>query len=94
MSRLSPRTLLTVLMDVLIVLAVAQTMGIIVSFFGRLASHEIGGIVISLTDRITIPFGIAAIKTPYGGVFDVDAALTVVAFLLVEWALSIWRGRA
>lgn len=87
------RTLLTVLMDLLVVLAVAVVIRLVVAFFGVLASQGWGEVVLAITAPVTIPFGIAGIKTPYGGVFDVNAALTVVAYLLVEWILSIVRSR-
>ncbi len=92
-SRLNHRTLLTVVMDVFVVLAVAETARIVVTFFGRLASQGWAEVLLAVTDRVTIPLGIDAIKTPYGGAFDVDAAITVGAMLLVEWALSVIRSR-
>ena len=43
---------------------------------------------------LVIPFGVEAIKTPYGGIFDVDAAIMVALLILVEWVLSILRNRS
>ena len=93
MGRLNPGSFLTVIMDVFVVLAVAESIRVVVRFFGALASQGWGGLIVMLTDYITVPFGIAAIKTPYGGVFDADAALTVGLLLLIEWVLSIVRSR-
>jgi uncharacterized protein YggT (Ycf19 family) len=88
------RTVLTVVMDILVVVAIAETVRLIVLFFGALASQGWGEAIVALTDPITIPFGVEAIKTPYGGVFDVDTALTVVVLLLIEWVLSVVRSRS
>ena len=49
---------------------------------------------IALTRPLVIPFGVAAIKTPYGGGFEVNTALTIAVILLVEWVLSGIRARA
>jgi hypothetical protein len=88
------RTVLTILMDVLVAVAIAETLRLVVMFFGQLSEQGWGEAIIAFTDRLTIPFGIEAIKTPYGGVFDVAAALTIVVLLLVEWVLSVVRSRA
>lgn len=88
------RTFITVLMDVLVVAAIAETVRLVVMFFGQLSSQGWGQAVIAITDLITLPLGFEAIKTPYGGVFDVNAALTIVALLLAEWVLSVLRSRA
>ena len=93
MGRLSPGSFLTVIMDVFVVLAVAESIRVVVRFFGTLAAQGWGELIVMLTDYITVPFGIAVIKTPYGGVFDADAALTVGLLLLIEWVLSIVRSR-
>lgn len=88
------RTIVTVIMDILVVLAIAEVLRLVVTFFGQLASQSWAGAVIAITDPLTIPFGFEVIKTPYGGGFDVNAALTVVALLLIEWVLSVIRSRA
>lgn len=93
MARNPVRTVLSIVMDLIIVAAVAETVRMVVAFFGQLASQEWGKTIISLTDLITLPLGLDAIKTPYGGVFDVNGALTIVVFLLIEWALSSVRYR-
>lgn len=94
MSSRPLRTVFTIIMDVLVIVAIAETVRIVVSFFGQLASQGWGQAVIALTNPLTIPFGVEAIKTPYGGVFDVNAALTVAVLLLAEWLLSVVRSRA
>lgn len=100
MARTNPlRTVFTVLMDLLIVVAIALTVRMVVMFFGQLAAQGWGQALVALTDPVTLPFGAwlgfgARITTPYGGVFDAEAGLTVVALLVVEWVLSIIRSRA
>jgi hypothetical protein len=87
------RTLITVAIDLFIVVAIALTARLCIVFFGQLAAQDWGKTVIALTDRLVIPFGVSAIKTPYGGRFEVTAALTIVAILLVEWLLSSIHDR-
>jgi hypothetical protein len=87
------RTLLTVVMNVLIVVAIALTVRLVVMFFGQIASQDWAKTIVSITSLIVIPFGIEPIKTPYGGVFDANAALTILVVLVAEWVLSLARGR-
>lgn len=95
MSERAPlRTALTIVMDILVVLSVALLVRLVVLFFGQLAAQGWAEAIVALTDPLTIPFGVDAIKTPYGGVFDVDTALTICTLLLVEWLLSLGRSRA
>jgi uncharacterized protein YggT (Ycf19 family) len=88
------RTLITIVMDLFIVVAVALTIRLVVVFFGQLAAQGWGKVIVALTSPLLIPFGVAAIKTPYGGAFEVATALTIVAVLLLEWMLSGIRNRA
>jgi hypothetical protein len=85
------RTLLLIVMDLLVVLAVVLVLRIVVEFFGVLAAASWGKAVVTLTRPITIPAGVRPITTPYGGVFDVNAALTVVVLLGIEWAVGVAR---
>ena len=88
------RTLLTVVIDILIVLAIALAFRQVVVFSGRIAHLGWAQAFSALTGKLVIPFGVAAIKTPYGGVFDVDNALTVIVLVVAEWILSTVRDRA
>jgi hypothetical protein len=88
------RSLLTVVMNVFVVVAILLTIRLVVMFFGQIASLEWAKTVVSITNLLVIPFGIEAIKTPYGGVFDANAALTVLLVLVIEWVLSLARGRS
>jgi hypothetical protein len=87
------RTIITVIMDVLVVLAVALTARLIVEFFGVLASSQVGTIVIDLTNWLVPVEFVSAIKTPYGGVFDISTAIMIVILLFAEWILSVIRAR-
>lgn len=93
MSSKPVRSILTALMDLLIVLAIALVGRLVVSFFGSLAAQGWGEAVLAITRPLTIPFGVEAIKTPYGGSFDVEAAITILVFMLGEWMLSMVRSR-
>ncbi len=90
----SLRLLLTIVMNVLFVVAIAVTGRLVVEFFGAIAATTFGDALIRVTDLLVPPFGLPVVRTPYGGVFDVDAAVTVVLLLLFEWALSVARSRA
>jgi hypothetical protein len=81
-------------MDLFVVVAIALTIRLCVVFFGQLAAQGWGKAVVALTSPLLIPFGVAPIKTPYGGAFEVITALTIVVVLLVEWVLSGIRNRA
>jgi hypothetical protein len=81
-------------MDILVVVAIAETLRLVVLFFGTLESSNWGEVVVALTNPLTLPLGFEDIKTPYGGVFEIDAAITIVIVLVVEWVLSVIRSRA
>ncbi len=93
-SSRSLRLLLTGVMNVLFIIAVALTIRLFVEFFGSIAATTLGDALVRGTGLLVPPFGIAIVRTPYGGAFDVDVADTVVILLLVEWALSVARSRA
>ena len=83
-----------IVMDILIACAIAVTLRLGVEFFGQLAAQSWGKAIIAFTEPLVIPFGFSDIKTPYGGVFDVEAAATIGVFLIAEWVLSGIRNRA
>ena len=66
----------------------------VVVFSGQIAAQHWAQAFNAVAKHLVIPFGIAGIKTPYGGVFDVNNALTLLLALLAEWALSTVRDRA
>jgi len=88
------RTIITIFMNVLIAVAIVLTARLVIEFFGQLAAQEWGKALIALSNPLIIPFGIEGIKTPYGGVFDVNAGLLILLVLAAEWLLSGIRTRA
>ncbi|MBE0475732.1 MAG: hypothetical protein IBX62_01330 [Coriobacteriia bacterium] len=88
------RTLITVVMDILVVVAVALTIHLVVGFFGTIAQQEWARALLGLTRWLVLPLGLEPVETPYGGVFDVDATVSIVAVLIGEWVLSIVRRQA
>jgi len=88
------RTYLTVAMNALFILAALLTARVAVEFFGALAGTTLGAAIVAATDYFVLPLGLVAPRTPYGGVFDTDAAVTVVVLLVAEWLLSLVRARA
>ncbi|MCG2807210.1 MAG: hypothetical protein Q8K89_04030 [Actinomycetota bacterium] len=88
------RTLLLILMDLLIVLAVLMTAALVIGFFGALSGQAWGQAVLKIAGLAKIPVGITSIKTPYGGVFSVDFAISVAIYLVGEWLIGSLRSRA
>ena len=88
------RVIITIVMDVLIVCAVAITARLGVRFFGALSGQAWGKAVIAWTKPLVIPLGLHSIKTPYGGVFEVSAAVMIGVYLVIEWVLAGIRSRA
>jgi hypothetical protein len=88
------KSLLLIVMDVLWVVAVALAVRVVVAFFGTLASSDLGSKYLELSRYLVVPFGIESIATPWAGYFDVDATITILVLLLVEWGLSALRRRA
>jgi hypothetical protein len=85
------RTVITLLMDVLIGVAIVLVAHMVIVFFGQIAAQPWAKSVVDLTRRIVAPLGVAGIKTPYGGIFDVDAAGTIFIVLGIEWVLGVVR---
>ena len=86
-------TVLTIVMNLLIACAVTVTLRLLVEFFGQLAHADWGKAVIAYASPLVIPFGAHPVKTPYGGFFDLNAALTIGVYLLLEWVISSVRSR-
>lgn len=94
MSSKPARTIVSLAMNVFVFLALLATARLVIEFFGQLAAQGWGKAVISLSDPLILAFGVAPIKTPYGGFFDVAAAFMVIIFLGAEWVLSGIQSRA
>ena len=90
----SLRFAVMVVMNVFWVIALLLTARVLVEYFGGLAATAGGQGLLRVTDVFVLPVGIPAPRTPYGGVYDVEAAVTIVVVLLLEWMLSIVRSRA
>jgi hypothetical protein len=88
------RVLLTVVIDVLIVLAVALTVRQFIVFSGQIASQNWALAYDAITKHLVVVSGFSPVKTPYGGIFDVNNALTIVIALAAEWGFSAIRNRA
>jgi hypothetical protein len=82
------RSALTIVMDLLVVVAVIVVLRVVIEFFGTLSAEAWGKSVLGATRILVVPFHIKRIATPYGGSFDFDASLTVLLLLAVEWALG------
>jgi hypothetical protein len=92
--RSSPfRTTIAVLTDVLFIWAAAVALLMVIRFFGALAANPAASSFARVADRLVFPLDARVVTTPYGGVFEVAAAYTVVILLLVEWLLSGARRR-
>ena len=86
--------LLTALMDAALVLAALLLIRLAVAFFGVTTVHPIGRWYLEVTRRLVVPVvGDWAVRTPYGGVFGVDAGIVILGLLVVEWALGLTRKR-
>jgi hypothetical protein len=88
------RIIVTLLMDLIVVVAVVCLTHLVVSFFGSMSGSSWGAGLLSLTRFAVVPMGIAPIPTPYGGFFVVDAMGTVLGLLGVEWVLGLVRRNA
>ena len=87
------RSLVTLAMNVLIVVAVLVTVRVVARYFGALGASEWGSIAVRLGGAFTLPFGVKDLHSSYSGIFDVNGVLTILILLVAEWILSIVRER-
>lgn len=85
------RMFLTLAIDVLFIIALALLVRIVMSFFEPLAATPFYKPLAATTRPLVLPLGIGGIKTPFKGVFEVNAAVTIVAILVVEYLLGTVR---
>jgi hypothetical protein len=86
--------LLTALMDAALVLAVLLLIRLAIGFFGIMTVNPAGSWYLAVTRPLAVPVvGDWAVRTPYGGVFSVDAGIVILGLLVVEWALATMRRR-
>lgn len=88
------RTLLSIVMNILVALAFIITVRLGVAFFGQFASQAWGKAILAFSKPLVIPFGFHPVKTPYGGVFELNTAIMVAVYLMGEWLLSGAKARA
>jgi hypothetical protein len=87
------RGVLGILVNALLVVAILLAGRLVVEFFGQLKVQGWAQALILVTNYMVIPLGFSGIKTPYGGTFDVNAAVTAVIVLVAETVLSAIRDR-
>ena len=87
------RALTTIAMNALVAVAILLTATIVCRYFAALASTDWGAIIVRAGGLFTLPLGIEDLHSPYGGVLDANALLTVAVLMLAEWVLSILRDR-
>ena len=87
------RRILTFAMNLLVVLAVLLTLFVIVRYFGVLAHSSAGVIFVRALRRAVPNLHVMSARSLYGGVFDGNAAATVIIVLVLEWGLSVARAR-
>ncbi len=88
------RWIITLLADLIAVAVVVALAHLVTLYFGSWSASEWGRGLLALSKFAIIPFGIASVRTPYGGVFLFDAAATVALLLCGEWALGLARRSA
>ncbi len=86
------RTVLTAVMDVLLVIAVLLLARLAIGFFSVTATSAFGAWYLRLTAPVALPVaGGWAVRTPYGGAFLVDTGIVILGLLVLEWLLSVVR---
>ena len=88
------RTALSIVVNVILVVTVLLAVRLVALFTAQFATSGWGSAVIKATSFLVIPFGLSVIRTPYGGGFSVNTAVTIVVLLLADWVLSGLRDRA
>jgi hypothetical protein len=87
-------TVLSIVVWVLILVLVALSIRQVILFSGQVASQDWAMAFRMFADNLVIPFDQQDVRSPYGGKFDVDNALTIVLVLVAEWGMSRVRDAA
>lgn len=87
------RRILTLAMDALVVVAVVVTLHVVIRYFGVLSHTSVGNAFLGVSTLVVPNLGFPNAHSLYGGVFDVNAAVTVIILLVLEWILSFIRSR-
>lgn len=85
------RSILTVVMDLLIVVAVLLVLRVLVEFFGALQAQSWAEGYMKLTGPLVLPLGLDPVENDYGGAFAVDASVSILVYLAAEWVVSVAR---
>lgn len=91
MGSSTSRTVRALVANALICVAIILGVRLVVLFFGQLASQSWGRVYLGVTRYLAPNLGFPNPRTPYGGSFDTEAALILLACLGIEWALSSVR---
>ncbi len=88
------RTVLTAVIDILLVMAVLLLLRLVVGFFSAAATTALGTWYLRVTDPLAPHVaGGWSVRTPYGGVFSVDTGIVIIGLLMLEWLIALLRGR-
>jgi len=87
------RNLLGVVVGIFVVVMLVLLTRLIVEFFGALHTGPFYAQLKAITRYVVLPLPVAGFKTPYGGTFDVRAALSIVIYLIAEYLLTALRRR-
>lgn len=93
MSQQTLRTFITVVMNVLVVVAILLTVRVVVRYFGVMGSTGWGEAAVVASDPLLVNAGIEDVRSPYSGVFDANATISILVILAIEWLLSVVRDR-
>jgi UDP-N-acetylmuramyl tripeptide synthase len=86
--------LLSLVVWLLILVLIALSIRQVIVFSAQLASQDWAKAFRMLADNLVIPFNQPDVRSPYGGKFDVDNALSVALVLVAEWGMSRVRDAA
>lgn len=87
------RIALTVVMNALLVVAALLLGRVVIEFFSQASAVPGATEIARLSDVFVLPVGLTSIPTPYRGVFDVAAVVTLMAVLAAEWVVALVRRR-
>jgi hypothetical protein len=90
-ARQTVKNLMGVLVFATVLVMLALLTRLVFEFFGELHRVALYKQVHSVTGHFLLPVHLPAFKTPYGGVFDSLAALSLVVVVGIEYVLSILR---
>ena len=85
------RLLVTLVMDLLVVVAIVVLAHLVIVFFRQVAVDPWAHFLSGYSAYVVAPIGLSPVPTPYGGVFDVNAALTVMLVLVAQLVVGSVR---